>query len=225
MSPTMKNSALLALIVITTLGTMTNGFMQAFTKSSAKAISPKLEQEAVQIYQKKYPKKAPFKPFFQEWGLPPKDIDGTEVRKSTPGGTAVTKTIYDVEEKQQREAFRELSRLYGGDEALQMTIVQPGILAFDKANFAPSLKAYCDVFGEDEAKGMIARNPGLLAVKPADAAGSDDTTMKFSYVLAATRPVGQYGVYGLLALLSLPVIEGISGVPFRANLINEILSK
>ena len=225
MLSTMRNNALLALIVIASLATRTHCFMQSFKKSSAKAISPKLEDEAVQIYQKKYPKRAPFKPFFSEWGLPPKDIDGTEIKKSKSGGATVTKTIFDVEEKEQREAFRELCRLYGSDEALQMTTIQPGILAFDKTNFAPSLKAYSGVFGEDEAKGMIARNPGLLAVKPADAAGSDDTTMKFSYILAATRPVGQYGVYGLLALLSLPVIEGISGVPFRANLINEILSK
>merc|ERR1712127_91973 len=96
-------------------------------------------------------------------------------------------------------------------------------LAFDKKNFAPAFKEFKNIF-EDEAKPMVMRNPGLLAIKPQDAAQSDDTTMKFSYIIAKTRPAGPVLLYGTLGLLTIPVIEGIIGVPFRANLINQLLS-
>ena len=105
-----------------------------------------------------------------------------------------------------------------------MTKDLPSILAFEKANFRPSFVEFGKIFGTQEAKEMVMRNPGLLAVKPVDAANSDDQTMQFSYIVAKTRPIGGVLLYGTFGLLSIPVLEGISGVPFRANLLQSILN-
>jgi hypothetical protein len=42
--------------------------------------------------------------------------------------------------------------------------------------------------------------------------------MQFSYVVAATRPVGPFLLYGTLSLLFEPAFELISGIPLKENL-------
>mmetsp|Transcript_6522 Transcript_6522/g.9449 ORF Transcript_6522/g.9449 Transcript_6522/m.9449 type:complete len:238 (+) Transcript_6522:52-765(+) len=186
----------------------------------------KTVDEALSIYAKRYPKREPNKNLpWSSWGMPGKDLDGTSYKVST-SGSKKGKSIFDVDVAKQRANFMEISRLYGEDNALQMTKGEPAILAFDKKNFAPSLKEYGKIFGVEEAKAMVIRNPGLLAVKPTGYGGADaanDQTMQLSYVVAATRPAGPFLLYGTLGLLCIPAIESISGIPFRANLLASIL--
>merc|ERR1719437_159610 len=116
-----------------------------------------------------------------------------------------------------KDAFTELSRLYGEENALQMTKILPNALAFNYNNFNDSLLAFSNIFGEDEAKEMVLRNPSLLAVSPSTAATSDDQTMQFSYIVSATRPLGKAGLPLLLGLLSIPGLEQVTQVPIRAK--------
>jgi hypothetical protein len=94
-------------------------------------------------------------------------------------------------------------------------------LAFNRKNFGPSLTEFAKTFGDEEARAMVQRNPGLLIVKPTGAGGADsveDLAMKFSYVVAATRPAGPFLLYGTLSLLFEPTFEFISGIPLKENL-------
>jgi hypothetical protein len=43
--------------------------------------------------------------------------------------------------------------------------------------------------------------------------------MQFSYVVAATRPVGPFLLYSTLSLLFEPAFELISGIPLKENLV------
>ena len=182
-------------------------------KASAKApaIPNEVIEEALSIYEKKYPSSSSgseaVKPFWNSWGIPKRDIDGTEVMSSKPN-----KRIFSVEAATRKSTFVEIAKLYGTQEALQMTRDLPSILAFDDKNFKKALDEFSNIFGEEEAKAMVMRNPGLLYVKPENAATADDLTMKFSYIISFTRPVGPLLLYGTLSLLSIPVLEGITGV-------------
>ena len=120
--------------------------------------------------------------------------------------------LFDAKDEKLRATFNTIAKLYGEENALKMTKIQPGILAFNKDNFAASLDAFGETFGAEEAKDMVIRNPGLLSVKPANAATADDLTMQLSYVVEVTRPIGAAGPIGILALLSVPVIEGVLGM-------------
>ncbi len=188
------------------------------------AAATKPVDEAVAIYEKRYPPRGNYKvPFYNSWGIPKTDIDGSSTStKVSPQNEG--KRIFDQDSKVTRATFLELAKVYGAEEALQMTKDLPSILAFEKANFRPSFVEFGKIFGTQEAKEMVMRNPGLLAVKPVDAANSDDQTMQFSYIVAKTRPIGGVLLYGTFGLLSIPVLEGISGVPFRANLLQSILN-
>lgn len=225
---------------VTPLKTYPNAFQSTWHTSNAISSKPsshhphtyvtqlhavqKPVDEAVRIYNQRYPSKGEYKtPFFNSWGVPRTDIDGTPTSRSKY--TNDSKRLFDIDEARIRSTFQELSKVYGTEEALQMTKDMPAILAFDKRNFKPTLAEFGKIFGNQEAKEMVMRNPGLLAVKPEDAAGADDQTMKFSYIVAKTRPAGPYLLYGTLGLLAIPVVEGIAGVPYRANLLKALLSQ
>lgn len=109
-------------------------------------------------------------------------------------------------------AFNTLASIYGDDVALRMVNIQPNILAFNSANFEPSLNAFAEKFGMDESKAMVLRNPGLLSVQPANAADVDGLTMQLSYVVDITRPIGALGPVILFGLLSVPALESVTGV-------------
>lgn len=220
----MKNLSAATLIgVACTANAFVPTHMPITTLVQLSALKTKPIDEAVAIYSERYAPKGEYNtPFYNSWGVPRADIDGTPTSKSNLKSDG--KRMFEIDAKIVRANFQELSKVYGAEEALQMTRDLPSVLAFDKKNFKPSLIEFGKIFGTEEAKGMVMRNPGLLAVKPSDAAKSDDQTMQFSYIVAKTRPFGDVLLKGTLGLLTIPVFEGISGVPFRANLLESILN-
>mmetsp|Transcript_48491 Transcript_48491/g.146288 ORF Transcript_48491/g.146288 Transcript_48491/m.146288 type:complete len:234 (-) Transcript_48491:537-1238(-) len=192
--------------------------------SAPSAASSAQADEAVTAFAKRYPKKAPPKRFFFEsWGVPARDVDGTEIKRATSESRG--RAIFDIDEKQQRSTFAALAEVYGEDSALQMIRDAPGVLAFRPESFGPTFRAWSGIFGEEETRGMVARNPNLLAVTEADAAESNEQTMQFSYILSATRPIGPYINFFILVLLLLPAAEQITGIPIRAQLLGEVFYK
>ena len=69
---------------------------------------------------------------------------------------------------------------------------------------------------------MVTRNAGLLAIRPDEAAKATDQTMQASYLIGATRPFGDILLPGLAFLLLVPAIEGITGVPIRAEFLSAV---
>ena len=51
--------------------------------------------------------------------------------------------------------FNTIASLYGDEEALNMVKITPGVLAFNKDNFAPCLAFFAEKFGAEEAKEMV----------------------------------------------------------------------
>jgi hypothetical protein len=182
-------------------------------KSSSKS-SP-LADEAVEIYTTKFSTSNANggKFFFSSWGMPGSMTDSYE--------KPADRLIFARKNSELVASFNILASLYGDDVALQMVKIQPGVLAFNKDNFRPSLEAFANKFGIDEAKGMIIRNPGLLSVKPANAESADNLTMQLSYVVEFTRPIGLLGPAVILALLSVPAIESATGVS-RGELLSSL---
>lgn len=206
----MTNLALIFTITATLISNI-SAFGSFKFPSIGGAAAPKTNdpnvQEAIDIYNNKYASSSTFKPFYNSWGLPTTDFDGTKVKSDKPN-----KKLFSVDENERKATFLEIAKLYGSDEALQMTKILPGVLAFDRKNMAQSLEEFTTIFGEEEAKAMVMRNPGLLYVKPENAATSDDLTMQFSYIVSVTRPAGPVLLYGVLGLLCIPVLEGVTGV-------------
>ena len=173
-----------------------NSFAPKAISKSRNGVLTATVDDALAIYQKKHPKKAP--------------KDGK-----------VSPTFSDRDEKYLKAGFKELAKAYGEDSALQMVKDLPICLAFNRKNFGPSLIELAKTFGDEEARGMVQRNPGLLVIPPTGAGGADsvkDLAMQFSYVVAATRPVGPFLLYGTLSLLFEPAFELISGIPLKENL-------
>lgn len=179
----------------------------------------KLADEAVSLFQAAYPKKEPYKaPVWSSWGVPGRDIDGTPIRVAQVG--AEGRRLCDISDEQCRASFDALAKVYGEEEALEMTRIMPIILTFDKQCFAPSFKEWSQIFGADETIDMVLRNPGLLAVRPEDAATATDQTMNFSYIVAYTRPLSKILLPGLLFLIAVPALEAVTGVSIRGALFN-----
>ena len=177
----------------------------AFFGGAKKTAAPKsspLAEEAVEIYTSKYPGGARKKFFFESWGMP----DSYQAPEDTSAN------IFERKTAELTSTFNTIASLYGEEEALKMVKIQPGVLAFNKDNFKPSLEAFGENFGYEESKEMVMRNPGLLSVKPANAASADDLTMQLSYVVDFTRPIGAAGPVFILFLLSIPALESATGV-------------
>ena len=200
------------------LASSASAFNGLFAKTKAPSVkSLATLDDAVTLYVNKYPQKADkSRSFNAAWGMPNRDLDGTKFTTATD--SKMGKTFSDVDEKDLKSTYVELAKVYGEDVAFQMVKDYPLVLAANRANFQPSLDAFIENFGDEEARAMVARNPGLLFVKPSDAASSEDLTMKMSYIVAYTRPLGPFLLYGLLALLCEPVVEAASGIPIRQNL-------
>jgi hypothetical protein len=196
------------------------------TKASPKSTALRVD-EALTLYQKKYPAKPRGKQsFLVSLGMPVRDIDGTLLTKTKPKpGQLMGRRFSERSVPELTAAYQELVRLYGETAAFQMVRDMPLILAFDSKAFAPSLAAFSDIFGAEPAQAMVRRNPGLLALPPTGAGGADsvtDQTMQFSYIVAATRPLGAAGVYGLLALLCEPALEALTGIPLKSLLLSSV---
>ncbi|KAL7526619.1 hypothetical protein ACHAXR_006234 [Thalassiosira sp. AJA248-18] len=120
-------------------------------KSTVKS-SP-LAGEAVELYTAKFNKGgARPKFFFESWGMP----ESYQRREKS------TESIFTRKDADLTSTFNAIASLYEEGEALKMVKIQPGALAFNKDNFAPSLEAFGEKFGLEESKEMIIRNPGLL---------------------------------------------------------------
>jgi hypothetical protein len=187
--------------------------VSGFAAPTAKpAIKP--ADQAVVIYQTKYPDKGPRK---RAWnsaaGMSSKDLDGTSyvVAKSAEMG----KTFADRSEKDLKATFQDLAKVFGAEDALQMVKDFPIVLAITRKDLVPVMKAFSATFGEEDAGAMCKRNPGLLFLRPPVAAAADDLTMQFSYIIAFTRPVGPLILVTLLALLCEPGFETFSGIPLK----------
>lgn len=188
--------------VQTTTRTSTSlAFFGGAKKSTAKS-SP-LADEAVEIYTTKY-NTGGTRPkfFFESWGMP-----GSYDK---PDNSSVS--IFERKTTELTSTFNTLATLYGEEDALKMVKIQPGVLAFAKENFGPSLDAFGEVFGYDESIEMVKRNPGLLSVNPGSAAAADGLTMQLSYVIDFTRPIGAAGPTFIVALLLIPALESATGV-------------
>lgn len=170
-------------------------------KKAAVKSSP-LTEEAIEIYTTKYTGEARGKYFFESWGMP-------ESFTNRPNNDV---NIFERKQDELKSVFNTIASLYGEEEALEMVKIQPGVLAFNKDNMAPSLAAFGENFGEEEAKAMVLRNPGLLSVKPDSAESADGLTMQLSYVVDITRPIGALGPAFIIALLCIPALEGATGV-------------
>ncbi|KAL3783951.1 hypothetical protein ACHAW5_010465 [Stephanodiscus triporus] len=187
-------------------------FGTAGKKSPVKKSSP-LVDEAVEIYTSKFNGSAGRGKFFWEsWGMP----------SSYQAPEDSSKLIFARKEADLVSTFNVIASLYGEDAALMMVKIQPGVLAFNKDNFRPSLEAFSTKFGAEEAREMVIRNPGLLSVKPANAEAADDLTMQLSYVVKVTRPIGALGPFVILGLLSVPAIESATGLS-RGDLFASVL--
>jgi hypothetical protein len=110
--------------------------------------------------------------------------------------------LFATSERQARETFNELARLYGDEQALEMIKIQPMALCFTSRNFEPCLEAWTEQFGLEAAQAMVNRNPGLLAVSPTLASKPAEASMALSYVIAITRP----SVPKIIALIALLAI-------------------
>ena len=188
---------------ITTRTPTSLSFFGTTTKSKSVKSSP-LADEAVDLYTARYDNIPTRKFFFDTWGMPPVYRERNE--------NASSESIFKRKNDSLVATFNTIASLYGEEEALKMVKIQPGILAFNKDNFGPSLTAFGENFGIEEAKEMVIRNPGLLSVKPANAETADDLTMQLSYVVEVTRPIGNFGPAAIIGLLSVPAIESATGL-------------
>ncbi|KAG7348424.1 hypothetical protein IV203_017129 [Nitzschia inconspicua] len=200
------------LLLSLSMAAVANAFFQQATASKSK-----LTQQAVDIFGEKFPYNQPPR---KKWildqyvslGVPKTDIDGTRYDKVGKGNG---KRLTDITEKQAADAFNQIASLYGGERAIEMVKIFPICLAFDKTQFKDSFAAWSGIFGEEETKEMVLRNPGLLAVRAAEAAKASDQTMVFSYIVAATRPIGKAGPIGIMLLVTVPFIEAATGISIR----------
>jgi hypothetical protein len=113
--------------------------------------------KAVEIFAEKFPFDRPPPPKTNNAGVPYADIDGTVIRKGMSG-----KRLTDLSEKEVRSNFKEMAKVYGEQEALDMVTIMPVALSFNAKNFAPSFKGYSAVFGEEDTKAMVGRNVSAL---------------------------------------------------------------
>ena len=215
----MKNCISTA-ILLSCLVVAANGFFQNAGKKTSVKISP-FAQEAVEIFGDNYGSynRAPYKEnaldSLSKIGVPKTDIDGTKIlkKRENPG-----RRITDLSEKEVAATFNGLANVYGEERAIAMVKIFPICMSFNPKAFAASFAIWSEIFGEEKTLDMVSRNPGLLAVKPKDAGKNTDNTMVFSYIIAATRPIGLFGPAFILLLLSVPVIEGTTGIQIKQPL-------
>jgi hypothetical protein len=195
-----------------------NGFFQNLGKKAS--VNSPLAQEAVEIYGQKFsygkaPREDNVLDSVSRFGVPKTDIDGSKILS---GKGEKGRRITDMKKQKVAATFNGLAAVYGEERAIEMVKISPFVLTFDPNFFAPTFAIWSEIFGEEAALDMVSRNPGLLAVQPKDAGKNTDNTMAFSYIIAATRPIGNYGLVTIGSLLMVPVIEGTTGIAIKAPL-------
>mmetsp|Transcript_16637 Transcript_16637/g.45772 ORF Transcript_16637/g.45772 Transcript_16637/m.45772 type:complete len:225 (-) Transcript_16637:393-1067(-) len=212
----MNSSTRSIVLLLSCLVATTHGFFQTAAKKASAKVSP-FAQEAIDIYGAKYsydraPRQDSFFDSISRVGVPTTDIDGTKVLKQTENSG---KRITDRTEKDVAATFNAIASIYGEERAIEMVKIFPICLSFDPDAFSGTFDIWSEIFGEEETQDMVSRNPGLLAIQSKDAGKNTDNTMAFSYIVAATRPIGIFGPVGILGLLSVPVIEGTTGIAIK----------
>jgi hypothetical protein len=197
------------------------GIADAFFTTQKKAAkgSP-LAKEAAEIFYQKYPKDAATSSPLGTLGVPSKDFDGTELKrnyKKAPRKDGERRSLAGLSETEAISNFNAMASVYGEDRAIEMVKISPLCLAFDKKFLGETFNLWAEQFGEEETKDMVLRNPGLLSVRPTLAKKTDGSTMVFSYIVAATRPIGAFGPVFIIFLLLTPLIESVTGIPIRAT--------
>lgn len=212
---TISISSLLSLVILVLLAAVKPSEAFFGSKAPKALVTSPLTQEALDIYNKAFPfdRPPPKTNPWNDFGMPYTDIDGSRVRSKNPSKRRLT----DISRERAAKAFNTLVKLYGEDRAMSIVKAQPLSLCFDSDYFGPSLEAWTEVFGLEAAQDMVARNPGLLAVRPDEAAKSTDSTMVFSYIVGATRPLGPLLLLTLLGLLLTPAIEAATGIQYGIN--------
>jgi len=128
-----------------------------------------------------------------------------------------------IDESKLRSAYAELARLFSEESASKMAKAEPCVLEFRQSYFEEIKVIFDEKFGEEATQGLLIRNPGLLGIKPdgwgeegyGGAATAGPETIALSYVIAATRPLGNFGLVGLLALVLTPGIDAATGLGLR----------
>jgi len=206
---TLTTTLLLSCLVVA------NGFFQ---KAAKKTTMSPLTKEALDVWEAKYtfdraPRAKNILDDISKFGVPKNDFDGTPVYKSAPGEGGFR--ITDLTEKDISNNFSELAAVYGEERSIEMVKIFPLCLSFNTKIFSKTFEVWSEIYGEEKTMDMISRNPCLLAVEPKDAKNSPEQTMAFSYIVAATRPIGIFGPIGILALISVPGIEAATGISIK----------
>jgi hypothetical protein len=134
---------------------------------------------------------------------------------------SVKRKTRPIDDKLLRKTFKELSKVYGLENASKICKTELVVLEMNSLYFKGTFDCFVETFGEEGAIGMVRRNPGLLATSPVgfgSAATAGPETMALSYVVAATRPLGPYLLGLLFALLLTPTLESVTGLsisPFK----------
>jgi hypothetical protein len=187
-----------------------------FTTQKKAATGSPLAKEAAEIFNKKFPfdRDTITSSPLGSLGVPSQDIDGTKL-KSAPKEAGERRSLADISETEAISSFNAIASVYGEDRAIEMVKISPLCLAFDSKFVGEVFNLWAEQFGEEETKDMVLRNPGLLSVQPSLAKKTDGSTMVFSYIIAATRPIGAFGPVLIILLLLTPYIESVTGIPIR----------
>ena len=90
----------------------------------------------------------------------------------------------------------------------------PGLLAVRAAGEWISQQSIYPALQAQIANFFFATRRHLLLLV-AEAVKASDQTMVFSYIVAATRPIGKAGPIGIILLVLTPFIEYVTGVSIR----------
>ena len=198
---------------------------RTFSNIIMKEKSSSLTEEAIAVYDKKYPfDRDPPNSALSDIlsnGMPDRDLDGSQLKRRKESST---KRFSDITKDQAKATFLELCKVYEDDRALEMVKRQPLCLAFDRTVFLESFRVWESKYGTEETKEMVKRNPGLLSITPEEAAKGNDQTMIFSYILEFTRPIGPLILGTMSFLLISPAIEAITGIPVRTTFLKILKS-
>jgi len=226
MARTFQRSVMILVVLSLVLmsSSIVNGFFGNNNKSAKKSkkLSFLTVEEALAIYDKKYPfdrappEKNPWDELLSK-GMPDRDliVDDSSLQKKS--------RFSDIGKDRATSTYLELCTIYDEDRALDMVKAQPLCLAFDASIMATSFAIWEGKYGSTETKDMVRRNPGLLSVRPEDAENGDEqATMVFSYIIAATRPIGPLLLFTISFLLLSPAIEAVTGIPVRTTFLNTV---
>ena len=134
-------------LVFIMLATLADAFLQTAKKVSTPATSP-LAEEGAMIFIKKYPFRKEIKTVnpLGNIGMPDRDLDGTQYKKTAPKA-GERRSLADISEEKAKTTFSGIAKIYGEDEALEMVKIFPLALAFDDKKMTEVFGIWSEVFG------------------------------------------------------------------------------